>query len=112
MSEPVTLDEASVEAIAQRVVELQQDQQAPHLVDAKELARMMGVSRDVVYAAKYELGAVRIGKPGSKRPRYMFDPSRALRPPDTAPAPAPSARTKRPSASEPSDVRLLSIKGD
>jgi hypothetical protein len=48
LSEPVTLDEASVKAIAQCVVELQG--RAPGLVDAKTLAAAFGVIVDAVTA--------------------------------------------------------------
>ncbi len=98
MSSPVKLDPATVETIAQRanvlvlnnlielgladvaerVVELlrtaddlQPQRGAPRLVDARELAARLGVSRDYVYAHADELGAVRLG--GDSKPRLRFD---------------------------------------
>ncbi len=98
MSEHVKLDPATIEAIAQRanvlvlnnlielgmenvaerVVELLRvsddlspQRGAPRLVDARELAARLGVSRDYVYAHADELGAVRLG--GGSKPRLRFD---------------------------------------
>jgi len=45
---------------------------ATGLVDAAELARLMGVSRDHVYRRSAELGAVRLGT--GPRARLRFDP--------------------------------------
>jgi hypothetical protein len=68
-----------VEATARRVVELldRRDVAAtpPRLVDAAELASLLGVSRSTVYEHADELGAVRLGE-GAK-PRLRFDPDRA-----------------------------------
>ena len=44
------------------------------LVDATEFARLLGVSRDFVYAHADEYGAVRLGS--GSRPRLRFDPRR------------------------------------
>jgi len=41
------------------------------LVDAAELARVLGVSRDFVYAHADELGVLRIGEPGQGRGRHQ-----------------------------------------
>jgi hypothetical protein len=49
---------------------------APRLVDAGELARVLGVSRSTVYKHAADLGALEIGVGG--RPRLRFDPERAL----------------------------------
>ena len=103
MSQPaVTLDSASVEAIAQRVnalvlnnlIEVGLDdlaerigerilasdalssRQRPHLVDAHELAARLNVSRDTIYQHAEELGGQRIGS--GPRPRLRFDSDRAL----------------------------------
>ena len=68
-----------MEAIARRVVELLHDEPSrpsTRLVDATELAAVLGVSRDAIYAHAAELGAVRVG--AGKRPRLRFDVERAL----------------------------------
>lgn len=77
-SPPLTgtaLDEASVEAVARRVVELiRTEGDSPagrRLVDAATLATELGVERSWVYAHRDELGAIQIGT-GSK-PRLRFD---------------------------------------
>jgi hypothetical protein len=70
-----TLDAASVEAVARRVVELIRGEGASHvarcLVDAATLAAELGVERSWVYAHRDELGAIQLGA-GSK-PRLRFD---------------------------------------
>ncbi len=67
------LEPADIEAIAQRVVELlpapAEVANVRH-VDAAELARVLAVERDWVYAHAHELGAVRLGGP---RGRLRFD---------------------------------------
>lgn len=72
----VRLDAASVEAVAERVVEMLQSQVAApeQLVDAAEIARRFGVARDTVYAKADEWGASRIGS--GPRARLRFDPAR------------------------------------
>ena len=71
VGQEVRLDAASIEAIANRVVEkLRGDEQ---LLDAAEVARRLGRSRDWVYRHANELGAVRLGD--GDRPRLHFRPS-------------------------------------
>jgi len=128
----VTLDSASVEAIAQRVnvlvlgnlielglenvaeriVELLRTsddlapgRDAPRLVDARELAAKLNVSRDTIYEHARELGGERIGN--GTRGRLRFDLDRALeawtsrsisresQPSQTPVATAPSGHRKR-----------------
>lgn len=65
-----------VEAIARRVVELlREDSPAGVLVDATELAKHLGVSRQFVYRHKHELHAQRLAA-GPKSP-LRFDLRRA-----------------------------------
>jgi hypothetical protein len=70
-----TLDAASVEAVARRVVELIRSEGGSpivrRLVDAATLAAELGVERSWVYAHRVELGAIQLGS-GSK-PRLRFD---------------------------------------
>jgi len=75
----IKLDPQVVDAIARRVVELLEKKglQRRELVDAAELARILGIERSWVYAHAIELGAVKLGS-GSK-PRLRFDPEVAAR---------------------------------
>ena len=62
-------------------------------VSAAELARLLDVSRDFVYARAEELGAVRLPSPGGKS-RLRFDPqvaAEALRDPEPKRAPRKSS---------------------
>jgi hypothetical protein len=73
-----TLDAASVEAVARRVVELMRGEGASSsrgLVDAATLAAEFGVTRSWIYEHRDELGGVRLGT-GAK-PRLRFDVQRA-----------------------------------
>jgi hypothetical protein len=104
------LADDQLEQLADMIAE-RRPPERPMFVTADELADILRVSVDVVYASKDALGAIRLGKPGSKRAVYRFDLSRVFKPCAEAQAPPPRARTRRPSASEP-DVALLPIKGD
>lgn len=67
------LEEADIEAIASRVVELlsrQADTPSVRLVDAAQLASVLAVERDWVYEHARELGAIRLGGPHG---RLRFD---------------------------------------
>ncbi|MGD1057079.1 MAG: hypothetical protein ABR992_06645 [Solirubrobacteraceae bacterium] len=69
----MTLDDEDIEQIARRVAELIGANRAdptPRYVDAADLARILGIERDWVYAHARELGAIRLGGPGG---RLRFD---------------------------------------
>jgi hypothetical protein len=71
----MSLQPGEIEAIAQRVAELIADRLAPpapreRLVDAAQLAELLGVERDWVYAHADQLGGVRLGGP---KGRLRFD---------------------------------------
>jgi len=68
----VILDAESIEAVARRVVELLGDD-AP-LLDAAEVARRLGRSREWVYDHRNELGVVPLGD--GPKPRLGFRPER------------------------------------
>jgi hypothetical protein len=75
------LEPDDIELLAQRVVELLEDQamesrQMGQLVDAAAVARLLGVSRATVYAKADQLGAIRVGS--GKRARLRFDPGRII----------------------------------
>jgi hypothetical protein len=94
----VTLDPESVRAVAHAVVELLADTQPPagRLVDAAELARLLGVTRATVYEYAERLGAVRLGD--GPRGRLRFDAERAVaawRDPEPEPEPEPLPATPR-----------------
>lgn len=74
----MTLDPASIDAVARRVVELLREETTRRtggtdLISPAEVAQMLGVSRDYVYRHHAELGAVRVG--AGSRPRLRFDPA-------------------------------------
>lgn len=69
----MTLDDEDIEQIARRVAELVGSSQAihtPRYVDATDLAQMLGIDREWVYAHARDLGAIRLGGP---RGRLRFD---------------------------------------
>jgi hypothetical protein len=76
MSAEVVLAPESVEAIAQRLAELLQEQEAPQFATADELARLLKISRDTVYEHADLLGAMRLGE-GPKAP-LRFEVKQAL----------------------------------
>jgi hypothetical protein len=70
------IDQASIDAIAYRVVELLRDEgntkRVAHLIDAAEVARRFSVSKDYVYDHSADLGAVRLGV--GPKAHLRFDP--------------------------------------
>jgi len=80
-AEPTRLAPADIEAIALRtaehLAELLRSEPEPlatgRLLDASEVAAMLGRSRDWVYAHRSELGVIEVGE--GKRPRLLFDPA-------------------------------------
>lgn len=74
----VRLADGDIEAIALRVAELLREQVPIGLVDARDLALMLGVERGWVYARSRQLGGVRLGD-GPKAPlRFDLDRVRAV----------------------------------
>jgi hypothetical protein len=67
---------AVADAVAQGVLELTEEHHRIGLVDAAELARVLGVDREWVYEHSERLGAIRLGK--GPRPRLRFEISRAI----------------------------------
>src|SRR4051794_5586196 len=72
----MTLDPDDIEAVARRVAELLRasTRATEPLVDAAQLARILGVERDWVYARANRLGAVRLGD--GPKARLRFDMAR------------------------------------
>jgi hypothetical protein len=116
------LDEASLEALARRVVELIRNESNPpvdrRMVDAATLALELGVERSWVYAHRQELGGIQLGT-GSK-PRLRFDVETAqemLARSTSKKSQAPQARgpaggsSRRHRQRLESDARLLPIRG-
>jgi hypothetical protein len=108
----VRLDDASIEAVAQRVAELLRGKPPSRgeSVDAAWVASRLGVRRDWVYRNKYRLGALPLGD--GPKPRLLFDRAEVERSirgaeqeTDALLRPVPRRRTR----SEASD--LLPIKG-
>jgi len=100
-----------IEAVAVRVVELLREEQltTPGHVDAAELAKRLGRSRDWVYEHADELGALRTD---GKRSRLLFDPAEAvarMRRKSVKPEPPKPARPRTRRTT--SGVELLPIGG-
>lgn len=64
------------ESVAQRVLELIDNHQTYGLVDAAELAAVLGVDRGWVYEHGEQLGVIRLGD--GPRPRLRFEIRRAI----------------------------------
>jgi hypothetical protein len=62
--------------VTERVLELLDKRQANDLVDAADLARVLGVDREWVYEHADRLGAIRLGD--GLRPRLRFEVGRAV----------------------------------
>ena len=121
---PAGLIDELADALADRLAErLQREVPAAGagtLLDAKEVARRCGRSRDWVYEHAEDLGAIRLGDAGEgKRPRLAFEPARVdaylargratHREPDAATP--PSRVRRRPRRVQPAtDAPLLPIK--
>jgi hypothetical protein len=117
---PASLDPASVEAVARRVIELL-GEEGPfpipsRLIDAAEVARRLGVARSTVYEKAAELGAIRLGD--GPRARLRFDPRLVERALDGAGGSSRSrtaeprrARGRRRSRQRASGPDLLPIRG-
>lgn len=75
----IRLEDAQLERLADLVAErLERNGSAQDpLVDAKELARRLGVTRSFVYEHARDLGAIRLG--AGSRARVRFDPAVAIR---------------------------------
>lgn len=67
---------AVAEVVAQRVLELVEERPRNGLVDAAELAALLGVDRDWIYEHGERLGAIRLGD--GPRPRLRFEVCRAV----------------------------------
>lgn len=88
------------------------------LIDAAEVARRLGCSRDHVYSHADELGAVRVGV--GPRPRLRFDPAvvadrlggSASSAGRGAQSPTEAERPRRRRASRRPEGELLPIRGD
>jgi hypothetical protein len=79
MTTTVQLDSASVESVARRVVELLRGESvAGERIDAAEVARLFGCSRDWVYANADRLGAVRLGDGPKARLRFDLATAKEL----------------------------------
>jgi hypothetical protein len=99
-----------IELIAARVVELLRGvRMDSELVDAAEVARRLGVSRESVYEHADALGAIRVGN--GVRPRLRFDlalVAERLRPQSPAKPEPTTAKARRPRPGR--DAELLPIR--
>ena len=73
----VAFEVDEIDAVAEHLAELATSTSAPAvgLIDARELAQLLGVARDWVYANADRLGGVRLGD--GPRARLRFDADRA-----------------------------------
>jgi hypothetical protein len=95
----IHLDDDQLERLADLIAERLRDVPPARgpLVDARELARLLGVSRSSVYEHARDLGAIRIG---GERGRLRFDPAIAMRVEQPVPADAPASRPSDPPTSK------------
>jgi hypothetical protein len=123
----MTLDREDIEAIAERaadrVVQLldRPERFSPGrreaLIDAQEVARLTGRTREWVYDHQGELGAIRLGS--GPKPRLGFDPARVLahmeRVDDPAPVAMPAvakpSRRRRRAGRTAAGAELLRVRG-
>lgn len=110
MTAPVQLAPESIEAIAQRVAELVREPESIQFIDAEEVARRFGVSRDWVYEHAEELGAVRLGD--GSRPRMRFDVHKVSEWFGSSRSSREPQGENRSAVRRGRDVELLPIKGD
>jgi hypothetical protein len=103
----VHLDSASVEAVARRVAELLGGGDEDELVDAAEIARRFGVSRDYVYEHADDLGAVRLGDGPKARLRFAPEVVR-----ERLGAERSKSRRAGPRRPQRSDRELLRVRGE
>lgn len=91
------LSDWDIEAVATRVAELLSTERTEtEFVDAAEIARRFGVSRDFVYAHAEDLGGLRLG--GGPNARLRFSPKEVrarlcARAPEQLPEPPKRRRT-------------------
>jgi len=106
VTQSLTLAPESIDAIARRVVELLRVDAAAGLIDAVEVAQLLGVSRSYVYDHLGELGAIRVGG------RWRFDRAtvEAARAPAEQP-PAPTEIRRHTARRVPARGQLLPIRG-
>jgi hypothetical protein len=67
-----------VERLVQVLDERSGRQAAPEFVGAAELAGIFGVSVGAIYDSADSLGAIRVGRKDSRRPRIIFNLERAV----------------------------------
>jgi hypothetical protein len=96
----VALDVDEIDAVAEHLAELATSTPAltVGLIDARELAELLGVARDWVYANADRLGGVRLGDGPRARLRFDADRARqalAVRDSDVRPRPTASPRPRR-----------------
>jgi len=107
----VELSAETIEQIALRVARLLEEREPQHapiegLVDAGELARLLGVTRAWVYQHAQELGAVRIGS--GPRARLRFDVEGAREALDRGTR-VPRHESRSPSSFAPNPAPLLPV---
>jgi hypothetical protein len=105
----VRLPDDQLERLADMIAARVHPAETPRFVDAAELASIFGVSVDAIYDSADSLGAIRVGRKGSQRPRIVFDVQTALTRRARASAPPGAPRPKRGHIVR-EDIPLLPIK--
>jgi hypothetical protein len=74
----MALSAEDIDAVARRIIEVLRNERTStfKLVDARELAALLGVSMDYVYEHATELGALRLGSGRKARIRFDADIAR------------------------------------
>jgi hypothetical protein len=110
MSEPLTLDSATIDAIAERVAELIGSQLSPpRCLTAAQVADWLGVSTDYVYEHANELGAFPLSD--GPKARLRFDAEKLADHFTPRPFTAPEQPDRRRPNRKPPAVELLPIAG-
>jgi hypothetical protein len=108
----IRLPDDQLERLADMIAARVHPAEPPRFVDAAELAGIFGVSVGAIYDSADSLGAIRVGRKHSRRPRIIFNLARAVeargRPNANGAIPRP-ARGAPPSQSH---APLLPIKDD
>ena len=114
MTERLDLSPATIDAIADAVASRLSVRPAAHrLVDAAELAGILGVSRAFIYSNADRLGVVRLGD--GNKPRLRFNVATAIAAHQASPitdtdTPLPISNTPRRASRRTGEVELLPIR--
>jgi hypothetical protein len=78
MATTIRLPDDQLEQLADMIAARSHPPETPRFVDAAELAGIFGVSVGAIYDSADSLGAIRVGRKDSRRPRIIFNLERAV----------------------------------